>query len=193
MFNLIPDILYDGKLVKNFFRKVKLRDDAYQFTTLFTKYNIQDGETPEDVSFKFYQDINYYWILLLINDIQNVNKDWPMSGQVLEEYLKITYPDDLGGSIKHYETKEIKFNDTVILNSGLIVDQDFTFTYGGNEYTNITTPVTYREWEYRLNDDKKRIFVLKNNYLLKYEKEFKDLLRYDTKYGIRNNIRFNNV
>lgn len=193
MFDLIPDILYDGKLVKNFFRKVKLREDAYQFTTLFEKYTIKDKETPEDISFKFYEDTKYYWIILLINDIQNINRDWPKSEFAFEEYLRVTYPDTLGAEIKHYTTNEIKVDGKIVLESGLVVEEDFEFSYDGIDYTNITTPVTVREYEFELNEAKKRIFVLKSNYLLKYEREFKELLAYDTKYGIRNGVRLNKI
>lgn len=193
MFNLIPDILYNDKLVKNFFRKVKLRDDAYKYTTIFKTYSIKDNETPEDVSFKFYNDINYYWIILLINDIQNVSRDWHMPETVFEEYIAEKYPDDLGISTKHYVTKEIVVNDQVILEAGLVVEENFEFNYNDTIYTNITVPVTYREWEYELNEEKRSIFILKNSYVLQYQNEFEKLLRYETQYGINNGVRINNV
>lgn len=193
MFNSIPDILYDNKLVKNFFRKVKLREDVYQYTTVFKEYTVKNNETPEDVSFRFYNDINYYWIILLINDIQNVSRDWYMPETVFEDYILEKYPNDLGASVKHWVTKKIEINNETILESGLIVEEEFEFEYGGNTYTNITVPVTFREWEYEKNQEKRNIFILKSNYILKYKDEFEKLLKYDTKYGISNGYRINNI
>jgi len=193
MFNLIPDIVNDGKLVKNFFRKVKLRDDAFSYTTAFIQYNVRNGETPEDVSFAMYGDIKYYWIILLINDIQNVNKDWYMSEERFEEFIRTKYPTDLGNTTKHFATKELVVDNQVILPSGLIVDEDFTYNYKGVTYSNLTDPITYREWEFEQNENKRRIFILKNNFLTKYETEFKELLKYDTEFGIVNGVRLSNV
>lgn len=193
MFNKIPDILYDGKIVKNFFRKVRLRDDAFQFVTAFREYNIKDGETPEDVSFRFYKDIKYYWIILAINDIQNVETDWYMPTDVFEDYINEKYPDDGGTSTIHYVTNELKVNGTTVLEPGLIVDEDFEYTYKGITYTNLTSPKSFRDVEVGKNEAKRRISILKVNYLSQYEKEFKNLLKYDTSYGIVNGLRINNV
>ncbi len=176
MFDLIPNINYDGTIVKNFFRKVKLRDDAFQYSTIFKTYTVKDGETPQDVSFKFYQNINYYWIILLVNDIQNINTDWGMSSIIFEDYIKQKYPSDLGETTRHWETKSVVVGGVEVLPEGNIVDEDYSFVYLGQEYTNITRPVTFRTWEVIQNEAKKKIFVLKDSYISKYENEFKTLL-----------------
>lgn len=193
MFNHLPDISYDGVLIKNFFRKVKLRDDTFRYTTNFKKYTIKDGETPQDIAHRFYDNINYYWIILLINDIQNVNEDWAMSSLVFEDYISKKYPTDNGLGIKHYITTEIKSNNQIILEGGKIVDPDYSFEYNGFTYNNITIPVTYREYETKINEEKKNIFILKKSYIPQYENEFKSLIKYETKFGIVNNVRLSGV
>ena len=45
----------------------------------FDDYYIQDGETPESVSLKIYGTTSYAWLVLLVNGILDIKKDWFIS------------------------------------------------------------------------------------------------------------------
>ena len=45
----------------------------------FTQYEIQDGTRPDQVAYEIYKDAGLDWVILLINNIINVNEDWPMN------------------------------------------------------------------------------------------------------------------
>lgn len=47
----------------------------------FDDYYIQDGETPEIVSLKFYGTTSYSWLVLLVNNILDIKKDWFVSAR----------------------------------------------------------------------------------------------------------------
>ena len=47
----------DYLLVKNIFRRVKLRDDLQNIFTLFNKYQIPDGSRPELVAEELYGSV----------------------------------------------------------------------------------------------------------------------------------------
>ena len=40
--------------IKDYFHLLTVRDDIYREETLYTKYNIQDGERPDEISYKVY-------------------------------------------------------------------------------------------------------------------------------------------
>ena len=48
-------------LVKNLFRRVKLRDDLQNVFTIFDKYQIVDGARPETVAEELYGTSQYDW------------------------------------------------------------------------------------------------------------------------------------
>ena len=82
-FSYVPDFQYvsrtkDEKYVsnydtiKNLFKRAKLREDIFSDLSFFEKYAIQGDERPDYVSYKFYGDSSFDWVILLSNNILNV-------------------------------------------------------------------------------------------------------------------------
>ena len=82
-FSQLPDFEYvnrteDGKRisdytqVKNLFKRGKLREDIFQETTFFEKYQIQGDDRPDNVAQKVYGDAALDWLVLLSNNIINI-------------------------------------------------------------------------------------------------------------------------
>ena len=73
-FSKFPNILYDikgdgnVKLVTNLLKRVKVRENVINNLVLFDKYDVESGETPEIVSYKVYGTVDFYWVILMIND-----------------------------------------------------------------------------------------------------------------------------
>lgn len=59
----------------------------------FDDYYIQDGETPESVALKLYQNANLSWLIMLVNSFSSLKSDWFVS-QI--EYDK-TFNQNFGG------------------------------------------------------------------------------------------------
>ena len=62
-FNQFPAIEYnlsgingDTKTVTDIFRKVKARSKIVDNVSAFDKYDVQEGEKPEDIAYKMYGD-----------------------------------------------------------------------------------------------------------------------------------------
>ena len=76
-FTYFPKMYYDAvqdgttspKLVTNILRRVKVRDGIKNETAMFDKYQVVAGETPETVSYTLYETVDYYWTILLMNNI----------------------------------------------------------------------------------------------------------------------------
>ena len=164
----------DYTAVKNLFKKGKLREDIIENLTLFEKYTIQGDDRPDNVAYEIYGDATLDWVVLTSNNIINVYDEWPMSQQSFDTYLNDKYfynANTIYNGIHHYESKEVKNSDgVVIFPKGLKVSSTQTVSYYdfSNEKQvtiNVAVPVTNYEYEEKLNDDKRNIFILKNEYL----------------------------
>ena len=183
-FSRIPDFEYvsllpDAKIsdyiqVKNLFKKGFIREDIFQDTTFFTKYTINGDDRPDNVAFKVYGDSTFDWIVLQSNNIINIQTEWPLSQNDFDRYALDKYGDynTLFNGVHHYETLEVKnSNGVVILESGKQVPQDFSITYFDiklKQYitaSNVTVAVTNYEYENIIQENKRNIFLLKNNYI----------------------------
>jgi hypothetical protein len=157
----------DYLLVKNIFRRVKLRDDLQNVFTVFNKYQIKDGERPDTVAKEVYGSTQYDWIVLISAGIINVRNEWPLSDKQIYDYAEEIYGNELN-SIHHYETKEVRDSlDRLIFPKGKVVDSDFTIP-DPNVPTQTINPVigiSNYEYEVRKNNDKRGIYILKPQYL----------------------------
>ena len=124
--------------VKNLFKRAKLRSDIDAAITAFNYYKISEGERPDTLAQKIYNDSELDWVILVTNNITNVRDQWPLHGRNFTNYLLSKYgTSDMTeeekyaklNEVKHYETTAVKdqYNRS-LLEAGLIVDKDFTFT-----------------------------------------------------------------
>ena len=74
--------------VTDIFRRVKARSKIADNVTLFDKYDVAEGEKPEDVAYKVYGEADYFWIVTLVNNIVNRYYDWPLDSFSFQEYIK---------------------------------------------------------------------------------------------------------
>lgn len=172
--------------VKNLFKRAKLREDIFQDLNFFTKYNIIGDERPDNVAFKFYGDATLDWVILLSNNIVNIQSEWPIPQTSFDEILMEKYKtvENLN-AVKHYETIEVKNAGNIrIVPSGLIVPQDYSISYydpflGQDTIkSDITVPVTNYDYETRLDNEKRNIFVLKRRYLNIIFNDLDDIMEY---------------
>ena len=197
-FDLIPDFDYVSRLpdakisdyirVKNFFRRATLREDIFQSLTFFTKYSIEGDDRPDNVANKVYSNSDLDWVILLANNITHIPTEWPMAQNDFDRFLLDKYDnyDTLYNGVHHHETIEVKdSNEVTIVREGLEVSSDFTQTY--YDYydakmitaSNITRPVTNYEYEEKLENKKREIFVLKQEYLTVILDDIEDLMPYE--------------
>ncbi len=171
----------DYILMKNLFIRGKLRDDLQNVFTIFDKYTIYGDERPDQIANKLYNDPQLDWVVLINANIYNFQNDYPLSSQQLWVYVNKKYGEENVNNINYYETREVRdrFN-RLILPPGQTVDNDFTIPnpdIPGAEL-NPVTGVTNFEYEGRINDDKREIYVLKGDYLGQFIKDMRDISTY---------------
>jgi len=195
-FDLFPDLLlpsfsdnrnssYDYVRVKNLFKRAKIRDDFFQNAVVFDQYAIVGDNRPDNVAEILYGSSQLDWIILISNNIINVREEWPMSQTDFTNYLMNKYGSELLQEIHHYETKEVRDSErNLLLQAGLVVDANFQFKYsnfGTYEVlsgASIVTSVTNYDYEVLKNDEKRTIYVLRQNYLQTVIDDMREIMTY---------------
>jgi len=192
-FDLFPDVQLpsfsdkrnssnDYITVKNLFKRGKVRDEFFQNVATFYQYSVNGDDRPDNVADKVYENNKLDWVVLIANNIINVRDEWPMSQYDFQRYLDNKYDSTQLGQIHHYETTEIKNSGgQLLLESGLTVDSDFTFSYSFGKTTynvNKVTSVSNFEYEVKKNDEKRIIYLLRPEYVGTIINDMREILTY---------------
>ena len=168
-FNYFPTTMYDpagdggAKLVTNIMKRVRLRTNMKKEIVMLDTYDVQENETPEIVSDKHHGSPYYHWIVMLVNDISDVNHDWVKSTRQMQKYLLSKYTETQLTEAHHYEIPQTSGDTTTMI-----------------EVENSTYPsasiVTNYEYEVALNESKRQIDLLRNEYLTYFIDEFEAIV-----------------
>tara|TARA_A100001015_G_scaffold105834_1_gene117514 strand:+ start:958 stop:1500 length:543 start_codon:yes stop_codon:yes gene_type:complete len=175
-FQQFPTIQYnisgingDTKTVTDIWRRVKIRSKIANNVAAFDKYDVQEGEKPEDIAYKLYGDADYFWVITLTNNIVNRYYDWPLDEFVFQQYVADKYSNPDG--IHHYERTQ---------ESGPQSGEgpaDYSYLLECNSTDAGAQSVSNIEYERRLQDQKRQIRILSKQYLNAFEDEFVKLVR----------------
>jgi hypothetical protein len=158
--------------VKNIFKRAKLREDIFQDLTYFTKYQVVGDARPDNVAFEVYGDANLDWLVMLCNNIMNLETEWPLTQESFDNYVMNKYGSyEQINATRHYETVEIQdSNKKVIVPAGLEVPSNYSITFYDSGLGQMITeskvyPVSNFEYESKLQEQKRNIYLLKANYI----------------------------
>lgn len=191
-FRELPDVEYQNFLsdstgsldyikMKNIFIRGKLRDDLQNVFTVFDKYVISENERPDQIAQKIYGSPEYDWVVLTTANIINLQNDYPLTAQQLFEYCVEKYGEEGMVAVRNYETVEVKDSrGRLIMPSGIVVDANFTIPNPDVPQLTLNPVVSVTNFDYegRLNDAKKEIFVLKSEYLGQFLNDMRDIATY---------------
>ena len=190
-FRELPNLLYPSFLpektssldyveVKNIFRRVKIRDDLYKNFVIFQRYEIPEGARPDTVAEDLFGSANFDWVVLTVAGIINVRNEWPLSNHDLYNYCLDKYGDSLN-STRFFETKEVKDSSgRLILPKGKVVDSNFTIPNPTNSSATLNPVVGISNFIYetRLNEEKRNINVLREEYLQEFLNDMRQMMTY---------------
>ena len=148
---------------------------------MFERYEIPMGFRPDVVAEELYGSDQLDWVVLTVAGILNVRNEWPLSDRDLYDYSFDKYGEDLN-SIRFFETKEVKdTNGRLILPKGKVVDSNFTIPKPDEPTATLNPVVGISNYEYetRLNDEKRSIFVLREEYLQQFLNDMREIMTYD--------------
>ena len=214
-FKYIPDFDYVSRLpkaqsisdylrVKNLFKRTKISQTIFDDLTYFTKYQVIADERPDNIAYKIYGDSNLDWMVMLANNIINLQNEWPLEEQSFYRFLINKYGSEAGiETVHHYETqKVIDSKEKVIVPKGLEVPSNYSVTFldSGTRTeqirTNITDAITNREYEEKIQDEKRNIFLIKPRFTGLILEEMERVMEYpkgSTQYVSSKVVRGENV
>ena len=175
-FDQFPIINYNltgvnGKTVEvtDIFRRVKARSKLADNVTLFDKYDVAEGESPETVAYKIYGSADFFWVVTLVNNIVNRYYDWPLDEYVFQQYVADKYSNPDG--IHHYEKLQSSGKQS---GDG---PSDYSHLIECNSTDTGAQSVSNIEYERRLQDQKRQIQILAPGFVSVFEEEFDNLVR----------------
>ena len=176
-FSQFPLMAYDVKgdnkfkLLPNILKRVKLRSGLRSGTFLFDNYDVQDGENPEDIAFKWFGDARYHWIILMTNNITDRYYQWPLTQPQFQEHLTDKYGAGNEDATHHFEKT---------------TDSGRTTSNGPNDYSHLVECneddegfgiITNRQYEQRQQDKYRQIKLLNKGFLKLFINEFESLIK----------------
>ena len=168
---------------------------------LFYDYTLKDSDSPESISYKFYNDQYRYWMILYANNIFDVFSEWPKTYTNFMLFLNdkygslasnnnLTVLEYTNQTIHHYEQKIITTGSNVTDKTTITIEIDSN-TYNnfvtttqtkqfpdGNTVTKQITvqPISIYQYEIDLNESKREIKLIKDVYAIDMEKQLTALM-----------------
>ena len=135
----------------NIFLRFKIRDEVKSNASMYFKYIIRDGDTPEGIATKIYGTPHAFWIIYHMNDWISLYKNFPMNENELQNFVSKKYSNP--NAIHHYE--------------------DSNKNWVSSNYP-LKTNITNLEYERQLNEEKRIIKILDPQYYSEIQREFEN-------------------
>jgi hypothetical protein len=194
-FTNFADILYESQFTevkgsndyvraKNLFRRAKIRDDLFKAAVAFTKYKVIGEDRPDQVAEEIYGSSQFDWVVLLSNNMINVRSEWPLSDSEIDDYINRKYTPQEKILPHHYETTTVlDSRGKLIVPAGKFVDSNFSVSYFDDLLDAPRTvypvkEVSNFEYEIKLNEDKRNIYVLRPRFLQTVISDMEEIMSY---------------
>jgi hypothetical protein len=205
-FNTLPKIFTPDQngnyiLLTNILTRAKLVEKLQDNPMLFYKYVIQEGDTPEILAEKYYDDPFRYWIILYSNQIMDPLWGWPLPYEQFLKYIDAKYASDAAAvsmtpfeytntTVNEYQkitttvdnysetsTVQITSIDFVTYSALATSEQTYSIPSGSSCTVKITKKiVTLFDYEFNLNEAKREIKIMDSRYSDQMEEQFRTLM-----------------
>ena len=206
-FNFFPQVFYaqDSGLksldvLTNLTTRFTFEEEFKNNTSVYYKYDVEDGDTPEILAYKIYGSPEKHWVILLMNDIVDPLYDWPLKQQNVIKFVDNKYSANANVGQTGYNwastnthsyykvvtqtvpsTGEIDITKYQIDSNAYSILTTSSTTYTLSDQKQITVAIskelkTYYEYEVDENEAKRTIKILKPEIIPDLEKEFKRVL-----------------
>ena len=169
-FAQFPLNIYDSvgdesyKLVTHLLKRVAVRAKVKVNTLFFDTYDVKEGETPEMIADKLYDDPEMHWVVLMVNDITDRYHQWPKNQNQFLDDINNKYSNISG--VHHYEINQTSGDTTLKINIGT----------DNTDYPTATLITNY-EYEEKRQDDLRKIRLLSPKYIVDFVDEFKTIMK----------------
>jgi hypothetical protein len=204
-FNYFPKTLYtsdaeNGVVVTNIISRFAFEKSYRDNSAVYYEYDIQDSDTPEIIADKMYGNSERHWIVLMMNEIVDPQFDWPLDQRTIISYINnkysanasvgqtgISWAQQNTQSYYKIETRTTNSTNTSIekriqIDSNTYANLSASITNvtlkDGNAITITVTKETqsYYDYEINLNESKRKIKLIKPEFVNRLEEELISVL-----------------
>lgn len=201
-FNNLPliatnDLNNNAILVNNLMSRNYFLPDLLKNYVLFYDYDIKEGDTPENISHRYYGDVYSYWMVLYANNIISPESEWPLTSNQFQLYLEDKYAAVSGNNAIAYALSTVHHYEKIIYSGNndadsqqsisITIDEETynalqesdieKYSYGTKYYIRTRkNAVSIYDYELSVNESKRKINLLKKEYASDAERQFQDLM-----------------
>ena len=207
-FNTLPKIIQTdnvgtSRVFTNLMARASIIPKVLKDPLVYYSYDIQDGDTPEIIADKYYNDSYRYWIFLFANQMMDPQWQMPLSSSNFQYYLESKYKDMAAENdqtvleyIKTTVAKRFRVVQTVdnttqttAIDKFEVDSETYDFTPEYEEVTNffpdgssVTTTIgresmNLYEYELEQNEAKRTVNIVNSDYTTEFENQFVSLMR----------------
>ena len=196
-FSTLPKIIYNNPITGNpiiltdLLARSSVVSSVLNNPLIYYKYDIQEGDTPDIVAYKYYGDAYRYWIVLFGNQFLDPQWNWPLDYAEFVAYINDKY-QDFNPHTEIYEYQQIitQYDQSTFTTSVeiLVITQStynslpesstssYSFPDGQVSITTTKRALNYYDWEDEQNEAKRNISLINVNYVDEFERQFKKLM-----------------
>jgi hypothetical protein len=201
-FNYYPKVVYNLNnnqaldTVVNLTTNFSFIGDLIDNSSVYYEYTIADGDTPEIVSHKIYSEPFYHWIILRFNNIIDVKTQWPCDYNTLIQNIENYYSQFAGPGQTGLEWAMSNYHSQYRIETktyqGLIEQTVEKYEIDAATWASLSPSTTqyvlpgnvvmtldvskdrktFYEYELELNEKKRNIKILKNEFITPVKEEF---------------------
>ena len=101
------DINGNQILVNNILTRAYVLPKLANNINLFYKYDIKQGDTPDNLAYRYYNSVDRYWLLMYANNLMDPLLNWPIDDDILDKSLITKYKQDTANSL-HISVDTVK-------------------------------------------------------------------------------------
>jgi hypothetical protein len=173
----LPNATFATDVTKRFI----LRDFYRRSMLDFYRYDVIEGERPDNVAYNFYGESDLDWLILLPNEMIDPYYEWPRTQYDLNEFMRKKY-----GSVSNAQATTHHY-EQIIQNSSSLQDEDGntitiperTLIVDQTTYTSLSPSsrklITAYDYELSRNDKNRTISVIKSIYVPSIVEAFRNL------------------
>lgn len=208
-FENLPKIVYNDPIsghniiLTNLMARASILPSLLNDPSVYYQYDIQEGDTPEIIAHKYYNDIYRYWIVLLINQIVDPQWTWPLTYGQFNAYMQDKYnfpyndpnnpvaPVNYYTTIQEYQqiTTQFDYNTQTTTVETISIDEStyntlpeiqintYSLPSGLVNVTITKNALKIYDYEQQQNEAKRSIKILNAKYAGQIEKEYKALMK----------------
>lgn len=173
LFESFPTISYDVKknfreeVLTNIMLRFKLTELIKTRRAEYFRYSIEDGERPDVVAYKIYEDSSLDWFIFLINNIVDPYYDWPLTQHDLIAHIKKTYGSIPAAQAQVHEYRKILNNQSVLFDGTVLPKRTLVVDSTTYATLDLTSREVISKYDYELerNEENRNIKLIEGRYI----------------------------